>query len=104
MKKPIKRCLDIFSQRSIYPEHVIKEMQDALGSSLFKLHIILLLFLDGNIDLGANIDTDDALNLDVDQFCRRLEHYNGACNSLDKARKILDSMNFDIEDDSRTKS
>lgn len=40
---------------------------------------------------------DDSLNLDIDQFRKRLEHYGEACNSLDKARKILDSMSFEMD-------
>lgn len=40
VKKPIKRCLDVFSERHIYPEHVISEMKSALG-----IHNLMLRFL-----------------------------------------------------------
>lgn len=43
--------------------------------------------------------------MDIDQFCKRLEHYRDACNSIDRARQMLDSINFESEgDDERIKS
>lgn len=35
VKKPIKRCLEVFSDRSVYPKHVIDEMRAALGLSVY---------------------------------------------------------------------
>jgi hypothetical protein len=37
VKQIIKRCLDVFSQRCVYPEHVIEEMRAALGLSFATL-------------------------------------------------------------------
>lgn len=31
VKKPIRRCLDVLAERSVYPAHVIAEMKAALG-------------------------------------------------------------------------
>ncbi|KAI6182356.1 CID domain-containing protein [Aphelenchoides bicaudatus] len=88
VKKPIKRCLDVFSQRDVYPEHVINEMRAAL---------------DGSLETTQN--GEDAADVDIEKFRGRLEHYRDACNSIDQARQILGSINFEYEcDDPRIKS
>ncbi|KAI6203527.1 hypothetical protein M3Y94_00567700 [Aphelenchoides besseyi] len=81
VKKPIKRCLEIFRERHIFPKHVIDEMQAAL---------------DGEQSTEtADEFLDDTTILDPDVFIRKLSSYSSACNAIDKARTILDSINFD---------
>lgn len=60
--------------------------------------------LDG-LDATPSGDTDDISDFDVDEFRRRLGHYSDTCTSIDRARMMLDSINFDSAvDDERIKS
>lgn len=63
-----------------------------------------MMILDGVADPGENGDGDDTTVLDLEAFCKKLESYGDACSAIDRARKILDSINFELEaDDSRIK-
>ncbi|KAI6179415.1 CID domain-containing protein [Aphelenchoides besseyi] len=91
VKKPINRCLEIFRERHIFPKHVIDEMQAAL---------------DGEQSTEtAEEFLDDGTVLDPDLFTEKLSSYSSACNAIDKARTILDSINFDVDfDDNQVNS
>ncbi|KAI6232951.1 CID domain-containing protein [Aphelenchoides fujianensis] len=85
VQKPIKRCLQIFRDRHVFPKHVIDEMQAALDGVP-----------------AADADDEDEV-VDHDAYVKRLENYLVACQVFDKARTILESINFNFEaKDSRT--
>uniref|UniRef100_A0A1I7RL86 CID domain-containing protein n=1 Tax=Bursaphelenchus xylophilus TaxID=6326 RepID=A0A1I7RL86_BURXY len=81
VKRPIKRCLEVFRERHIYPKHIIDEMQSAL---------------DGTADVRAHEDDDG--DFEVEPFLKTLQNYVESSNAIDKAKVILNNIDFELDE------
>ncbi|CAD5206173.1 unnamed protein product [Bursaphelenchus okinawaensis] len=78
VKKAIRRCLQVFRERHIYPKHIIDEMQSAL---------------EGTVD--AVVQDEDDGEFEIEGFLKTLRTYVESSTAIDKARVVLNNINFD---------
>lgn len=82
VKKAIRRCLEVFRERHIYPKHVIDEMQSAV---------------EGHVE-SADEEPELAAPFEVEAFIKTLDSYAESSSAIDRAHRVLDNINFDIDE------
>lgn len=94
------RVVDVFSERGIYPPHIIDEMRAALGDFINKIFkAITSLFLGISKHTSKDGDFDENFTeVDYSTVIKEIESYCQNEELTEKARNILERSNFNFKE------